>query len=318
MSDDSKASKRRRHVGLALRITGTLAGLLYVLSLADPAELLSVALSLPSYVPPLVFAVMALNLGVGSVRWRVVLWAYGAAKRPPLSRLYYLYLVALFYNSFLPGGLGGDVVRGVVGRESFGEAGVTRSLTVVFVERVLGLAGLLLVAGSVLVIHPLNGFTSGSILGGAGLAGALFAVVAIAASRRWARLAPRFLRTRLEQLPPLARPVGLAGGLAISLVTQIGTALTGFLVLHAISAEVTFTDALVVVPVASAAAFFPLTVGGAGAREAAFVVLCSLALGMDAADAAAASLVLFAIQLGLGAVGGLLQLAIPLSRPEKS
>jgi uncharacterized membrane protein YbhN (UPF0104 family) len=315
MNDEGKKD-RRRILSLALRIAGSVLGLAYVLSLADPAELLSVALSLPAHVPPLVFAVMAFGLLIGTLRWRVVLWAYGAVKHPSLMRLYYLYLVALFYNSFLPGGLGGDVIRGLVGRESFGEAGVTRSLTVVFVERVLGLAGLLLVAGTVLVVHPLPGFTSGTLLGLAGVAGAVAAVLGIAAGRRLSDSVPAFIGRKLAKLPPLEKPSGLLGGLGLSLATQVGAAVSGFLVLGAVEPSITFLDALVIVPVASAAAFFPLTVGGAGAREAAFVVLCSLALGMDAADAAASSLVLFAIQLALGAVGGLLQLAIPLEQAE--
>ncbi len=309
---------RRKWLGRVLRITGSVVGLAFVFVIADPAELLAVALSLPAHVPPLILAVMTISLFVGSVRWRVVLWAYGAVQRPSIGRLFYLYLVAHFYNVFFPGGLGGDVVRGLVARESFGEAGVTRSLTVVFVERVLGLTGLLLVAGGVLLIHPLEGFTDGTWLGGLGLLGAAGAIVAVAMGRRVAHRVPDFAGRHLAKLPPLVEPVGLLFGLGLSLFTQIGGALCGYLVLHAVDPSVGFLDALVIVPVASVAAFFPLTVGGAGAREAAFVVLCALALQMEPADAGAASLVLFAMQLALGALGGLLQAAIPLEGAERT
>jgi hypothetical protein len=94
--------------------------------------------------------------------------------------------------------------------------------------------------------------------------------------------------------------------------------LAGFLFLESQLATVTLGDALVIVPVATATAFLPFTVGGAGAREAAFIVLCGTALGMNASSATAASLMLWGSQLTVAAVGGLLQLLYPLSTETAS
>lgn len=314
----ARSQTRRKRIWLALKLLGTGLGLCYVAFVADLGRLVEVATALPLSVPVLVMAIMIGGTAVGAVRWKVVLWAYGAERSPPLTRLTYLYLIAFFYNTFLPGGIGGDVIRGIVSRESFGEAGITRSLTVVFVERVLGLAGLLIVASTALVIHPLPGLPGALHWGAVGLVGAAATVLGIAMGRRLADWAPPAIGRWLAKLPPLSRPSGLVGGVVLSLGTQLITALVGYLVLVAVTPTVGVLDALVIAPVAAAASFFPLTVGGAGVREAAFVFLCSSALGMEAADAAASSLLLFACQLAVAGLAGLLQLAVPLDPQEMS
>src|SRR5262249_53549212 len=86
-------------------------------------------------------ALVAGNVVVGALRWRVLLRAYGATQIPSTPRLVYLYFVAFFYNNYLPGAVVGDVGRGVVTRDALAE-GATGALSVVLVERALGLFGL--------------------------------------------------------------------------------------------------------------------------------------------------------------------------------
>jgi hypothetical protein len=79
-------------------------------------------------------------------------------------------------------------------------------------------------------------------------------------------------------------------------------------------APIPFTGSLLVVPLAAATAFLPITVGGAGAREAVYVKLCGSLFAMPAASALAASLGLWLAHLICGAIGGALQLAAPRRR----
>jgi len=79
---------------------------------------------------------------------------------------------------------------------------------------------------------------------------------------------------------------------------------------------VTFTDALLIVPAAVATAILPITVGGIGAREAVFVVLCGRLLGLASEDAVAASLLLWLAMLLVGAAGGVLVLIATARRPR--
>ena len=64
-------------------------------------------------------------------------------------------------------------------------------------------------------------------------------------------------------------------------------------------------------PLAAATTFLPITVGGAGAREAVYVALCGRLFGMPEADALAASIGLWGAHLVVGGFGGLAQLLRP-------
>jgi len=86
-------------------------------------------------------------------------------------------------------------------------------------------------------------------------------------------------------------------------------ALAGWILLRAVDPRVDLGSALLIVPLAAATTFLPITVGGAGAREAVYVTLCARLFHMPDDDALAASLALWLAHLICGAIGGLLQLA---------
>lgn len=81
------------------------------------------------------------------MRWRLLLGLAGA--RVPLGRSVALQLTALFFNVVIPGNVGGDVVKALyVARDEPAERRPT-ILLVVFVERLVGLAGLVAMAAIV-------------------------------------------------------------------------------------------------------------------------------------------------------------------------
>ncbi len=256
----------------------------------------------------------ALNLIVGAFRWRLLLAAYGAPRRPSIARLAHVYLVGFFYNLCLPGGVGGDVVRGVVTRSSFGERGTTASMAVVLVERVLGLSGLLLLVSGTYLVRPLPGTEGVLPYSALALAAAALGVIGLASGRRLSPHLPGKLGEIAASLPSIERPLPFAGALAVSLITQSLVALSGWTIMASITAgQVTLADAFVVVPLAMAAVFVPFSVGGAGAREAAFVALGVSALSMSRADALASSLTIWMTQLAVALIGGVAQLVAPIS-----
>ncbi|HID90118.1 MAG TPA: flippase-like domain-containing protein, partial [Anaerolineae bacterium] len=57
----------------------------------------------------LAFGLFVVSLVIRAARWAVLLRALGL--QVPLGRLVHLYFVGAFFNSFLPSGFGGDVVR---------------------------------------------------------------------------------------------------------------------------------------------------------------------------------------------------------------
>src|SRR5215207_3536634 len=140
---ESERSAWQRY-GWLVRWLGTAAGIAYIATLIDIDDV-KVAFAKISLAAWLVaIALVGLNVVVGAARWRAVLSAYGAHSRPTLWRATQLYFISFFYNNYLPGAVAGDVVRGVVTRDVFGERGATAGLAVVLVERALGLFGVFL------------------------------------------------------------------------------------------------------------------------------------------------------------------------------
>jgi uncharacterized membrane protein YbhN (UPF0104 family) len=298
-----------RWLGLALRLAGTAAGLGWIAARVD----LDDAGRALARIPPATFAIaaalVAANVAVAALRWRVLLRAYGAARIPRLARLAYLYFVAFFYNNYLPGAVAGDVGRGVVTRDAFEGEGAAGALSVVLVERALGLFGLfallglgLATAGRALDTGALAAWTA------AGCAGSCALVAALPLARRLAPHLPGPLGRVAARLPALAGARAFALALALSVATQALIVLAGWALLEAL-AGTELTASLLIVPLAAATTFLPITVGGAGAREAVYVALGGRLLGMPEADALAASLGLWFAHLAVGAAGGLLQLA---------
>lgn len=119
------------------------AGLLYVLlSRVDMARLWATARTASV---PLLAAALGLYLlmvMISAWRWGLLLRAQHVAAR--LATLLQSYLVATFFNNFLPSNIGGDVVR--IRDTSAAAGSKTLATTVVLVDRGIGLLGLVFVA----------------------------------------------------------------------------------------------------------------------------------------------------------------------------
>src|SRR5207237_10222498 len=87
---------------------------------------------------------MGLTILLGVVRWHSVLKAQGLAL--PMGRATEISLVAHFFNSFLLGSTGGDLMKAYyAARETHHKK--TEAVVTVFVDRLLGLWAMLLFAG---------------------------------------------------------------------------------------------------------------------------------------------------------------------------
>ena len=179
----------------------------------------------------------------------------------------------------------------------------------VLVERALGLFALfallaigLATAGGAIDTRDLWWWTVLGVLGSCAL------VVGLAVARRIGPRLPGALGTLRRQAAVAAgRPRRSSLAIVLSLATQALIAAAGWVLLAAL-APIDLAASLLVVPLAAATTFLPITVGGAGAREAVYVALCGRLFGMPEADALAASLGLWLAHLVVGAAGGLAQL----------
>ncbi len=298
----------RRWLGLALRVLGTAGGLAYIATRVNFQEAKGALGQIPVASFAAAIFLVALNVVAGAVRWRVLMRAYGATTIPRLPRAIYLYFVAFFYNNYLPGAVAGDVGRGVVTHDAFAAEGATGALAVVLVERALGLFALfallaigIATAGGGIDTRDLWLWTA------LGCGGSLVLVLGIAGARRLAPRLPGFLATRAAKLPVLVDRRAFGAAVLWSLATQALTALAGWELLAGL-APISVGASLLLVPLAAATTFLPITVGGAGAREAVYIALGGRLFGLSEPDALAASLGFWFAHLAVAAGGGLAQL----------
>jgi uncharacterized membrane protein YbhN (UPF0104 family) len=208
-------------------------------------------------------------------------------------------LISVFWSTVLPGGVAGEVVKGVrLARDT--EPGTVAG--VLLTARLIG-GGLACALG--LASLPFSGISGPyATLGAAALAATTGAtavgLVALrlgpAALARAAWLAHRLPRGRL---PPSA---ALARAAALSLGTHITFAWMFVWCFRAADAPITFADAAAISALTSVAQLLPIAIGGIGVRELTIAGLGALLVAKPHADAAAIAItVAFGIFILAGA-----------------
>lgn len=288
----------------------TVAAFAYLFHISDVDLLLASFRSAPLWGVPAQVLTLLTVMFAGAIRWRLLLAAYGARGKPPLLRLFKLQLVGLFYN-LMPGAVGGDVIRGVVSRDAFGDK-LSAGLAVVLIERVMGLIGLMFLVVGVLALHPIVGLSLSPWVLALGIVGCTGALAGIALARRVADKLPRVLRAQLQDLPALSNFAAFGLAMIVSIANQALVGVMGHLAIAPLAPEVQLLDSLALAPLAFAAIFFPLTVAGAGTRDAAMVALYGM-LGVPKAQALTASLQILLSYIIVSAIGGVLGVVEPLT-----
>jgi uncharacterized membrane protein YbhN (UPF0104 family) len=231
---------------------------------------------------------VALALYFGSVlastwRWRLLLDAQGV--HVPRTTLLSSYLVANFFNNFLPSNIGGDVVR--ISDTAGRARSKTLATTVVLVDRGLGLLGLVLIAAlGATVVGRLQGHEPSPIwpswLWASLLVAAAVAAPAVMAPAGFGRLLrplsvlhPTWVGERIEKLTSALarfrdRPGALAGCFVGAVLVQAILIAYHLAVVHALHVPVGVWDLAVIVPISFVVQMVPVSLNGLGVREAAF------------------------------------------------
>ena len=305
----ARKSKPRVSRLMLLQVSLTLLAFAYLLFKSDLATLFRTFQEAPLWGVPAQVLTLLTVMFAGAVRWRLLLAAYGAKTHPPLFRLFKLQLIGLFYN-LMPGAVGGDVIRGVVSRDAFGDR-LSAGLAVVLIERVMGLIGLIILVVAVLALHPINQLTLSPWVLALGVLSCTAAVAGIALARRVAGKLPGIVRNQLQDLPELSNLPAFGLAMIVSIANQALVGVMGHLAIAPLAPQVQLLDSLALAPLAFAAIFFPLTVAGAGTRDAAMVALYGM-LGVPRAQALTASLQILLSYVIVSAIGGVLGMVGPL------
>jgi len=302
MPDRARSPSVRRYVLLALKIAVSLILLAVLFSRVDigavwaQARHASIAWLLAA------FAIYAVSTVVSTWRWHLLLEAQHV--HVASLRLFGSFLVASFFNNFLPSNIGGDVVR------IADTAGPARSKTlatmVVFMDRALGLMGLVLVSAVGATIaagsadHPASPIWPSWLWGGF-ILGAALGAPAVLAPAGFGRLLrpltvfhPEWIGRRIETLiHTLGRfrnaPAALAATFIGAVVVQGLMVAYYVAVAYALRIPIAPWDLAVIVPLSFVVQMAPVSVNGFGVREATFSLYFTR-IGLPVASAVLLSL----------------------------
>lgn len=246
---------------------------------------------------------------LSALRWRQVLTALGLPTR--LRTLCAHHLAGLFVGNFLPSTIGGDVLR--VSRLSAANGERPDTFASVVLERLTGWLVLPVLTLASMVVNPGLGRLGTASAVAFGLATGtlvlLAVVVVLLASPRlgglvtgsagWQRFAGavHLGLDRLRHHPGAALTV-LGAGVAYQLMVVMASILAA----RAIGLDVSITAALAFVPAVAIAQVLPISLGGLGVREGAFVLFLG-PLGVPAASAVALGLLVYGLNLVVSLLG---------------
>jgi glycosyltransferase 2 family protein len=273
----------RRHVLLALKIAVSIILLTFLFSKIDAGRLWQTAKQASIVWLAAALAIYVVNVFASVWRWRLLL---DAQDTPIPSRtLLGSYLVALFFNNFLPSNIGGDVIRI---RDSARFTGSkTLATTVILADRVIGLIGLVLVAalGATMVagmaghvpspIWP-SWLWTGFVIATMASAPAVLAPAGVGRLLQpLTVLHPEWIGDRIDSLTAALvrfrdRPASILSCFCGAVFVQATVVVFYVAVARALHVSIAPWDLAVIVPLSFVVQMLPVSLNGFGVREATF------------------------------------------------
>lgn len=239
--------------------------------------------------------------------WRWALVSRRTTARLPFGPALSVFMLSLFYNQALPSTVPGDAAR-VWGAARFGGKG--EAAVGVFLDRILTLLALLLLAGCSVIALLLGGRASPLLVVPLLVLAAAFALLGMLVILRHrlhgllpARAGGFALRLG-DALHRLAGSADIAGLAAISILIHLLGIAAIWVLAQGMNLPLTITAALIAVPLVLLAALIPVSVNGWGVREGTMVAVLA-GFGIAHTEAATLSVVYGLFQLALGLMGGL-------------
>lgn len=256
---------------------------------------------------------------LAAFRWHLLLRVQQI--RLSFSRVCALLMIGIFFNQFMPGGTGGDVVKiFYLLKETPGKK--AQAVLAALIDRLVGLFGLIVIA-SLIVYFRYDWLTKFEItrnltwslmvvlaasLGGIAFS---FAITGLGLVEKLPQRMP--FRDKLVELSIAYNLYARAWKTSLlSIFISLGIHIASFLVFYAaarsLRATIPFGDFIAVMPIISTLASLPISVGGTGVREGLFQALLSALCGIREADAVVISLTGFVMILFWGLLGGVIYL----------
>ncbi len=273
--------KLKERLILVLKVVLSLTAIIYVFKKISLADIADVVKSAHLLFLGLAFLLFIISKVMAAFRTLLILNRYGI----PISGWdnLKLYWTGMFYNLFLPGGIGGDVYKTVV-INNMHTNGIKISAGTVLMDRIGGVTALAVLA---LLFIPFTSLYDQ--YGWVTYAGVPLAIIG-------------FISIILVFMPRLK---GIAGKLlGWSFLVQIFQVLAVLLILGAFDIENDQPAYLFIFLVSSVAAMLPISVGGIGVRELVFLSISNY-LFLDQKVAVAVSLTFYLITVLASLLGAI-------------
>lgn len=229
-----------------------------------------------------------------AARWRVLVQMQ--ANRFPFPVAYRGYLIGSYFNIFMPGAVGGDLIRT---KYCLGacDIGIKKAGLVVITERVFGLAALaiLFAIGITIVPEQFAILELGWLSVFIGIAVAFISIMVLI---YW------LSRHIVIELPSLSLL------LILSAAGQMADIVIAYIVLAEINSPVQFVTLLFVMPLVYVATVLPISIGGLGVREGVLSGLLVL-FGVEYSTAIITSFFLYLVKVLIGLVGFTVFISVP-------
>lgn len=261
--------------------------------------------------------------GLSAWRWHVLLKPQGVDV--PFSRVLAYYFLGMYFNFFLPSAIGGDVVKVYYLNKETKQ--LSASTTSVFFDRDIGMGGLVLIAlVTVLFANPahlqINGvprkteFILGFALIAVGFVLANLALFYRPTYNLLHRLLSMFKMKKVDdKIERLFNSINvyrnrrglIVATLLMSLGVQVGCALVNMLAAKAIRLDQPgWADYLVFIPAIGLISMIPISVGGTGVREGAYLLMFSAIPGVQDHQALALSILWLGVVAITSLPGGII------------
>jgi hypothetical protein len=275
-------------------------------------------------VSPLSFGVslvfMGATLGIGVIRWQIFLRLQGILLDP--RRVTQISFIAHFFNSFLLGSTGGDLLKALYAARATRHK-KAEAATTVFVDRLVGFSAMLLFAGGMMPLNLRLLSEHSTLRWLAGLTLAFLTIcLAIAflaliggVSSRWPAARQHLRRLPkgdliiqcLEACRRCGRsPAAVLRALLLSMVLNTCCVLQVMAIAYGLGQRIDPLALCLVVPMIICVSALPITPSGLGVRENLYVLVLQTApFRVPAAEALAISLLAYAGSLLWSALGGI-------------
>ncbi len=262
----------------------------------------------------LAFSLHAIGIYISAVRWGIIIRGQKNSSYPGVWRLVKFYLVAGFFNLFLPTRFGGDVSR-IIDSKSSVET-YTKSFSVILVERINGTFILFLFSFIPSLYYILKGNTSyiykvGFLFGGFGIIGTVFFFSPLFGKfLSFFKFLPEKLFLKLKTLEEAVRVIRKNKSLLIyitllSLILQINVIIHYYLIGLALHLKISFFNYFVFIPIILIILIIPISINGIGLRDISLVEAFK-GLGASPSAAVAFSTVDLIFMILLGSIGGII------------